>query len=139
MGDRCAAYVTCRQADVPRFKEEGFDEDYDEEDGLARLCNDQANYGGTEALTALAKQGLVFFGHHEAGGNCGPCVFASDGRKYVEAISSEVGGDPVARVLPNGRVNTGDVREAVRYFKALATARRLLARHVNGNRGGPVQ
>ena len=68
MGDRCAAYVTCRQTDVPMFKKEGFDEDYDEGDGLVRLCNEQANFGGTEVLTALARQGVVFFGHHEPGG-----------------------------------------------------------------------
>lgn len=139
MGDRCAAYVTCRQLDVPKFREEGFDEDYDEGDGLVRLSNEQANYGGTEALTALAKQSVVFFGHHEAGGSYGPCVFASDGRRYVEAMSSKIDGDPVARVLPRGRVNTGDVRKAVRYFKALREAQRLLARHGKVNGGGRVQ
>jgi len=126
MGDRCAAYVTCRQADTAKFNEEGFDEENDEGDGLVRLCNDQANYGGTEALTALAKQGLVFFGHHEAGGNYGPCVFASDGKKYAEAISSEVGGEPVARVGEDGRVNAADVHNAARYFGTLARAKALL-------------
>lgn len=136
MGDRCAAYVTCRQADVPKFKEEGFDEDFDEGDGFVRLCNEQANYGGTEALTALTKQGVVFFGHHEAGGNYGPCVFASDGRRYVEAASSEVGGDPVARVLPSGRVNGHEVRAALQYFKTLAKARRLLTQHPQAQSGG---
>ena len=139
MGDRCAAYVTCRQADTAKFNEEGFDEENDEGDGLVRLCNDQANYGGTEALTALAKQGFIFFGHHEAGGNYGPCVFASDGRRYVEAASSEIGGNPVARVLPSGRVNGHEVRAALQYFKTLAKARRLLARHGKANGGGPVQ
>jgi len=139
MGDRCAAYVTCRKVDVPKFREEGFDEDCDEGDGLVRLCSEQANYGGVEVLTALAKQGVVFFGHHEAGGSYGPCVFASDGRRYVEAMSSKIDGDAVARVLPRGRVNTGDVREAVRYFKVLTRARRLLTRHGKANSGGPVQ
>ena len=126
MGDRCAAYVTCRQADVPKFKEEGFDEDCDEGDGLVHLCNEEANFGGTEALTALAKHGLAFFGHHEAGGNYGPCVFASDGKKYAEAISSEVGGEPVARVGEDGQVNAADVHQAARYFGTLARAKALL-------------
>ena len=126
MGDRCAAYVTCRKVDVPKFREEGFDEDWDEDDGLAHLCNEEANYGGTEALTALAKQGIVFFGHHEAGGNYGPCVFASDGKKYAEATSSEVGGEPVARVGEDGQVNAADVHQAARYFGTLARAKALL-------------
>jgi len=128
MGDRCTVYVTCRKEDAASFVEGGLVEDGTdpENEHLVQLCDEQANYADNGLLSALAARGVAYFGFHTAGANYGPCVFASDGKKYAEATSSEVGGEPVARVGEHGGVNAADVHKAARYFGTLARAKALL-------------
>jgi len=124
MGDRAYVRITCRSEDSERFGQLGFVEDDVESDIAMSMVDDDANYAHYSALIELAKNGVVFFGWHDAGCEYDGSMFASDGMgQYREVLSTPNESQALVRVKPDGSIADGDLDRVREYYAALAKAR----------------
>lgn len=111
MGDTCYINISILKKDQDTFGEI-FEEDpeewYDdvdlESDLHISVTGYEADYAWYEELEKAADRGMVFFGHHGAGGNYGAGAFVSiDGQ--CDYIHVDEQGHPVARVHEDGEID----------------------------------
>ena len=122
MGDRCYMSTNCRPEDEQLFENLGFyrEDDSDPTEIGVHMVDEEANYGHYDSLTGLAKDGIPFFGWHDAGGDyCAQLVAACNG-EYADTPQIEC--EPVARILPNGTVSPGGLTAVLDYYRVQAAA-----------------
>ena len=90
MGDLCSVFITIRKEHIPELDKligvQADTEDTDHPDkGLSQLEYHEANYGLYTALSALAEEGIPFYGHNTAGSEYGPIEFCSVDGGYFDA------------------------------------------------------
>jgi hypothetical protein len=134
MGDRAYVQITCRRDDAERFSELGFVEDDAEGDSAVSMVDVEANYAHRSALIELAKQGIPFFGWHDAGCEYDGSMFVSDGAgAYHEVLATPNESLALVRVKPDGSIVAGDLERALDYYVALAKAREELGADESGS------
>jgi hypothetical protein len=134
MGDRAYVQTTCRRDDAERFAALGFVEDEEEGDIAVSMVEVEANYAHHSALIELAKQGIPFFGWHDAGCEYDGSMFASDGTGALhEVLATPNESLALVRVRPDGSIVAGDLECALDYYVALAKARAALGVNESGS------
>ena len=134
MGDRAYVQITCRRDDAERFVALGFVEDDAESDIAVSMVDIEANYAHYSALIELAKQGIPFFGWHDAGCEYDGSMFASDGTgEYHEVLGTPNESLALVRVKPDGSIVADDLGRAQHYYAALAKARTALGINEGGS------
>jgi len=130
MGDRCSVEVLCHKHDAKRFEALDFVQvDWGEQpDHLARMFEEQANYGAESDLQALADQRMVFIGASGAGAEYPAAVFASDGKRFVSVSSLADGIDskPVVEIEADGNADRDTMKAIKRYYRVLKAAKKNL-------------
>ena len=123
MGDRCYIELTCRESDAPIFERMGFlDQGHCVNDGpgTVRLTNDQGYW-------CDFPENIPFIGEHSAGHEYGPCLYACDGRDYMEVLPGNDGpGEVFVRVDPDGSPNVRALLDVADYYAITKRARAML-------------
>lgn len=139
MGDRCYFSMDILKRDKKVVDDivfgglDGAWAQVDEDGGILTLDEYSAEYGYYDERLALAKEGIVFKGHHGSGGVYGGCVFACYGGEHFEANS--VDGVPVARIhKPGIGIDHGDTARANHYYKIVDLVDKYFAENgINAN------
>jgi hypothetical protein len=96
--------------------------------------DEEANYACSDELEKAAAQGLVFVGHHDAGGSYPAMMFASDGHGqiyYVTVVPGEGIVVPINTATNNVSVKAlSNVRA---YQKAAERAEDMMAKEAQSN------
>ena len=128
MGDRCHVEMLCHKVDVKRFEELGFVKAAwaNPSDHLARMFDEQANYGAESDLQALADTGVAFIGASGAGDEYHAAVFACDGKRLVSvnSLSDGIESQPVTAIDPDGNADPGTMKSIKSYYRTLKNAKK---------------
>ena len=112
MGDRCYLWTICKKTDQERVDKElsgGYGANEEDavvgDDTVICLAYEEVNYGGCEELEALAKEGIVFVGHHSEGSVYPAEEFCSVNGLLMEIVT--IDGTPCA-VLDDETLTVSD-------------------------------
>lgn len=139
MGDRCYLRMTIPKLDRQFWEEQlGIEDIEDEEETMISFATTDVNYGATDLRQEAAQAGKVFYGSHSEGCEYEPFLFASDGKRSVDVpFDWHDLPQPTAKVAPDGTVDARDIKNAMRYYRILKRAERLIhgpKRKANGRR-----
>ena len=128
MGDRCYVSLTCREQDVSKFEELGFEREKwpseGKEVGVA-IVGQEMNYAATSELEELAHAGIPFYGAHGSGDEYGEMLFAS---AHGESLwISHCNYLPVVTVEPDLTISKEDMEYVALYYRLEAAAKALIA------------
>ena len=89
MGDRCYMSVTCRREDKARFKELGFQLEFDEDKNnpVIEMIEEEANYAHYDEMPT----DIPYYGSNAAGSDYGPFNMVCDGKDLEEVPASTDG------------------------------------------------
>jgi len=95
---------------------------------LARVFEEQANYGAESDLQALADMGMIFIGASGAGAEYPTAVFASDGKRFVSAhsLADGIESKPVVEIDADGNADPDTMKAIKRYYRVLKAAKKKL-------------
>lgn len=130
MGDRCSVEVLCHKDNTKRFEELGFVQvDWgNQPEHLARMFEEQANYGAESDLQSLVRLGVAFIGASGAGVEYPAAVFACDSKRFVSvnSLSDGIESRPVVEIDADGNADPDTMTAIKRYYRVLKAAKKKL-------------
>lgn len=119
MGDRTWVNFRCRKSDLEKafelLKTDRFDEIIDESDTWIEGQFYEANYGLLMELQEVSEAEIPFTGSSGHGGEYGPAIFASDGKKFWHMTASQ-DGFPYVEIEKSGAFRPTGIMQRIREF-----------------------